>query len=170
MVAVAITTEQPEHVADIYRVNTLAFDGRTEEAELVDALRDSGELLLSLVALSGESVVGHIAFSRLIVDTAEGPVGGVALAPVGVLPEFQDEGIGSMLISAGIDSLAAAGEQVILVVGNPAYYSRFGFTTAIGKRYPGRQSGPHFMARVLGDPATAPIGPVRYPEAFELVN
>lgn len=170
MVDISILPERPEHIDAIYRVNTLAFDGRNEEAELVEALRASGELLLSLVALREGEVIGHVAFSRLIIDTADGEVGGVVLAPIGVLPALQDSGVGSMLIREGIARLAADDEQVILVVGNPAYYSRFGFSTAVGKRYPGRQSGPNFMALVLGDPATAPIGPVRYPEAFELVN
>jgi len=169
-VTVDIELEQPSQIEQIYRVNTLAFEGRTEEAELVDALRDDGDLLLSLVAVRDGEVVGHVAFSRLTVNTADGPVGGVALAPVGVHPDLQNEGIGSRLISTGIEMLGEREEQVILVVGNPTYYQRFGFSTAVGKRYPGRQSGPHFMALVLGDPAAAPIGPVLYPDAFDLVN
>ncbi len=167
---VEIGSETPSDIEAIHRINTIAFDGRTEEADLVDALRDSGDLLLSLVARIDGKVVGHVAFSRLIVDTADGPVGGVALAPVGVLPDYQDEGVGSHLIRTGLDMLADQAEQVVLVVGNPAYYNRFGFSTAVGKRYPSRHSGPHLMALVLGEPASAPIGPVRYPEAFGLVN
>lgn len=167
---VEIIPEQPEHVERIYRLNTIAFEGRTEEAELVDALRDSGELLLSLVATEGDEVIGHVAFSRLTIDTADGPVGGVALAPVVVDPGHQGLGVGSMLIRIGIGLLAEREEQVIVVVGNPSYYTRFGFSCAAGKRYPGRHAGPHFLALVLGDPATAPIGPAKYPDAFELVN
>jgi putative acetyltransferase len=169
-VTIQVSPEQPDQLERIYRVNTRAFDGRNEEAELVDALRSAGDLLLSLVATVNGEVVGHAAFSRLTVDAADGPVGGVALAPVAVDPDCQGEGVGSKLISAGIEMLRERGEQVILVVGNPAYYSRFGFSCAVGKRYPGRQSGPHFLALVLGDPATAPIGPATYPDAFELIN
>lgn len=165
-----VVPEQPEHIERIYRLNTRAFEGRTEEAELVDALRDSGDLILSLIATEDDEVVGHVAFSRLTVETADGPVGGVALAPVVVHPDHQGRGIGSLLIRTGIARLVEAGEQVVLVVGNPAYYSRFGFSCAAGKRYPGRHSGPHFLALVLGDPAIAPIGPAKYPDAFELVN
>ncbi len=165
-----IGPELPDESESIYRLNAAAFDGRTEEADLVDALRDSGDLLLSLVARRDNEVIGHIAFSRLTVETADGPVGGVSLAPVSVRPDCQDEGLGSLLIRTGLDMLAESNEQVVLVVGNPAYYSRFGFSTAAGKRYPSRHSGPHLMALVLGEPATAPIGPVRYPEAFGLVN
>lgn len=167
---IVVGPERPEQIDEIYRVNTLAFDGRTEEAELVDALRVDGELLVSLVATEGGEVVGHVAFSRLTVLTAAGPVGGVALAPVGVRPDHQGRGIGSGLIRAGLARLAEQQEQVVLVVGNPAYYSRFGFSSAAGKRYPSRHSGAHFMALFLCDPAAAPIGPVTYPDAFELVN
>ena len=123
---VSVRAETPQDIDAIYRLNTVAFDSRTEEADLVDALRAAGDLLISLVALRGEELVGHVAFSRLIVDTADGPVGGVALAPVSVHPECQSEGVGSVLIRAGLDELAARNEQVVLVVGNPTYYSRFG--------------------------------------------
>lgn len=167
---IEIGPELPDDTESIYRLNTAAFEGRTDEADLVDALRDSGELLLSLVARREGEVIGHIAFSRLTVDAAEGPVGGVSLAPVGVRPDCQDEGLGSVLIRTGLELLAERDEQVVLVVGNPAYYGRFGFSTAAGKRYPSRHSGPHLMALVIGEPTTAPIGPVRYPEAFGLVN
>ncbi|MDJ0952061.1 MAG: N-acetyltransferase [Acidimicrobiia bacterium] len=167
---VEIGLETPDDVELIHRTNTVAFDGRTEEADLVDELREAGDLLLSLVARRDGEVIGHVAFSRLLIDTASGPVGGVALAPVGVLPGCQDEGVGSDLIRKGLAMLADREEQVVLVVGNPAYYDRFGFSSAVGKRYPSRHSGPHLMALVLGDPTTAPIGPVRYPEAFGLVN
>lgn len=167
---VVIGPETPGDIEPIHRLNSVAFEGRTEEADLVDALRESGELLLSLVARDESRVVGHVAFSRLVVETADGPIGGVALAPLGVLPGFQDSGVGTDLVTSGLRMLAERAEQVVLVVGNPAYYSRFGFSCAAGKRYPSRHSGPHFMALVLGDPATAPIGPVRYPEAFGIVN
>jgi len=166
---VDIGPEQSDEIEAIHRIHTVAFDGRTEEADLVDALRDGGDLLLSLVARRGGEVIGHIAFSRLIVETAEGPVGGVALAPISVLPEEQRAGIGSRLVESGLQILADT-EQVVLVVGNPAYYQRFGFSTAVGKRYPSLHSGPHFLALVLGDPIEAPIGPVVYSDAFGLVN
>jgi putative acetyltransferase len=162
--------ETPDQIAEIHSLNTIAFDGRAEEADLVDALRESGELLLSLVSIRDGRLVGHVAFSRVIIDSVDGPVGGVALAPVGVHPDIQAEGVGTALIETGIEMLAAKNEQVVLVVGNPAYYSRFGFSSPVGKRYPSLYSGPHFMALVLGEPAAAPIGPARYPEAFELVN
>ncbi|MCP4963747.1 MAG: N-acetyltransferase [bacterium] len=163
-----VEPESPEDIDAIYQLNVAAFDGRTEEAELVDALRRDGDLLLSLVAHHDGVVVGHVAFSRVVIDAADGLVGGVALAPVGVDPRFQREGVGSVLIETGIALLSD--ESVLLVVGDPAYYTRFGFSVAAGERYPSFYSGPYFMALVVGDPAVGPIGPVTYAEAFELVN
>lgn len=163
-----VEPESPQDIDAIYSLNVVAFDGRTEEADLVDDLRRDGDLLLSLVARVDDEIVGHIAFSRVVVDSVDGLVGGVALAPVGVHPDWQQEGVGSALIETGIELLA--NELVILVVGNPSYYSRFGFSSAAGQRYPSFYSGSSFMALVLADPAVAPIGPVTYPDAFELVN
>jgi putative acetyltransferase len=163
-----VSLEATEDLAAIYELNVLAFDGRTEEADLVDGLRDAGDLLMSLVARIGQQLIGHIAFSRVLIDTTDGRVGGVALAPVGVHPQWQHKGVGSALIESGLERLAD--EAVVLVVGDPAYYTRFGFSAAAAGRYPSFYSGRYFMALVLGDPAKAPIGPVSYPEAFDLVN
>ena len=163
-----VEPETREDVDAIYRLNVGAFDGRTEEAELVDALRHDGDLLLSLVVRHEGEIVGHIAFSRVRIDCVTGVMGGVALAPVGVDPRYQSEGVGSVLVETGLEMLTD--ESVFLVVGDPAYYTRFGFSVAAGERYPSFYSGPYFMALVAGDPAVAPIGPVTYAEAFELVN
>jgi putative acetyltransferase len=166
-------TIEPEIVADreaIRNVVMAAFEGRTEEADLVDALRASGDLLLSLVARSRGEVVGHVAFSRIVVDDPHGLAGAVALAPIGVRPDMQAHGLGARLIERGLEELANAGETVVLVVGNPAYYRRFGFDPEPAKRFESEYSGPHFMARLLVDPSTAPAGPVTYPEAFDVVH
>jgi putative acetyltransferase len=163
-----VEPEAPQDVGAIYQLNVMAFDGRTEEAELVDALRRDGDLVLSLVARLEGEVVGHIAFSRVVVDAVDGIVGGVALAPVSVDPRYQSAGVGSVLIETGIEMLST--ESVFLVVGDPAYYTRFGFSVAVGERYPSFYSGPYFMALVSGDPTVAPIGPVTHAQAFELVN
>jgi putative acetyltransferase len=164
---------EPEAAGDedaIRRLTVSAFDGRTEEADLVEELRDSGDMLLSLVARRDAEIVGHVAFSRVVVDDSEGPAGAVSLAPVAVRPDLQGREIGSRLIEQGIDVLRAQGEQVVLVVGHPAYYARFGFSRAEGERYPNAYSGPHFMALHLTATGSVPRGPVTYPDAFELVN
>lgn len=166
---ILIEPEQPADVAAIRELTIGAFDGRTEEADLIDALRAGRDLILSLVARHNGDTIGHVAFSRVIVDDAAGPEGAVGLAPVGVRPDMQQRGIGARLIEAGLDLLQAAGESVVLVVGNPAYYTRFGFSVGEAEQYPCEYSGPYFMARLLGDTAV-PRGPVTYPDAFELVN
>ena len=166
---ILIETEQPDDIAVIRDLTIRAFDGRNEEADLIDGLREGRDLLLSLTARYRGEIVGHVAFSRVIVDDPAGPDGAVGLAPMSVLPDMQQRGIGARLIEAGLDQLAAAGESVVLVVGNPAYYTRFGFSVSAAEAYPCDYSGPHFMARLLGDLA-APRGPVTYPDAFELVN
>jgi putative acetyltransferase len=172
--SISIEVETHSDEDSIRRLNVLAFDGRTEEADLVDALRTAGDLVLSLVARDEGLVIGHVAFSRVTIEDATGPttnpVGGVALAPVAVQPGLQGRGIGRKLIEAGLQQLSQRGESVVLVVGNPAYYTRFGFSIEEAEAFPSAYSGPHFMALVWGDPAAIPTGPVIYPDAFELVN
>ena len=168
--SVVIRHEGGADLAAIRALNIAAFDGRDEEADLVDTLRSDGDLVLSLVAVDQREVVGHIAFSRVAIETAQGPEGGIALAPVGVLPERQGIGIGGRLIGTGLDELRQLGESVVVVVGNPRYYSRFGFSTELGEAYPCVYSGSSYMALHLGDAKRAPVGAVRYPDAFGLVS
>lgn len=167
---ISIELERPSDEDSIRRLNVDAFDGRTEEADLVDELRRAGDLVLSLVARHDGLVVGHVAFSRVTIEAATGPVGGVALAPVAVQPELQNGGIGQQLIRAGLVQLSEGGESVVLVVGNPAYYTRFGFSIEQAEAFPSGYSGPYYMALIWGDVTATPTGPVTYAEAFELVN
>lgn len=111
-----------------------AFDGPAE-ARLVEALRGAGDLALSLVAEAEGTVIGHIALSPL---AAEGPA--LALAPLAVHPAVQSRGIGTALVRA---ALAAFDDHTIVVLGDPAYYRRFGFVPAdLESPY----AGPHLMA------------------------
>lgn len=168
--AFTIRTEASDDREAIYDLNVSAFERRTEEADLVDALREDGDLLLSLVAVAGEEIVGHVAFSRVVIDTPDGPEGGVVLAPVGVAPDRQGQEVGTRLIESGLRQLAASGESVVVVVGSPAYYTRFGFSVELGTAYPNVYSGSYFMALVFPAAANPPAGPVSYPEAFALVS
>ncbi len=168
--SLSVRREVAADVAAIHELNVAAFDGRDEEADLVDALRDSGDLVLSLVAVEQTEVVGHIGFSRVTIETDRGPEGGIALAPVGVQPQRQGVGIGRRLIETGLDELRRLGESVVLVVGNPQYYSRFGFSTELAEDYPCAYSGGSFMALRLDRAAPVATGAVRYPDAFGLVS
>jgi putative acetyltransferase len=124
-----IRPEQPEDIAAIHRVNQLAF-GQEAEAELVDKLRTNKKAVLSLVAVSNDQVVGHILFSPVTIENENESFPALGLAPVAVLPEWQNRGIGSQLIRAGLDECRRAGHACVVVLGHPEYYPRFGFVTA----------------------------------------
>jgi len=112
----------------IGQVNVAAF-GRTLEADLVDLLRDRGKLLVSMVAQSDSAIVGHIAFSRVVVGS-HAAVLGVGLAPMAVLPPMQRQGIGSALVRGGLDRCRRLQYEFAVVLGHAAYYPRFGFVPA----------------------------------------
>lgn len=101
--------------------------GQNTEAGLVDALVDSGDTVLELVAEEEGQVVGHILFSRLHVQKDGRNHAAVALAPLAVEPSFHGSGIGGALIREGHLRLKDAGETLSLVLGEPAYYGRFGY-------------------------------------------
>src|SRR4051794_26170930 len=110
-----IRRETPADRAAVAQVNETAFGGPAE-AVLVDALRSAGVVLLSVVAERDGGVAGHILFSRMAIDTPGGPVDAVALAPVAVVPRYQRQGIGGMLIRYGLEEMRAAGERIVIVV------------------------------------------------------
>jgi putative acetyltransferase len=126
---VEIRYERPEDIAGIRRVNETAF-GETAEADLVDKLREAGVLTVSLVALQDGEIVGHIAFSPAKIESNETSVEAIGLGPMAVVPEEQNKGIGSELVSAGLDECVKKGCKIAVVLGHPNYYPRFGFAVA----------------------------------------
>jgi putative acetyltransferase len=152
----------------IRSVNEVAFGG-LEEADLVDKLRTEDDVLISLVAELDQRVVGHVLFSRMWIETTSGRVAAVALAPVAVLPEHQRQGIGRQLIGYGLDWLRDRGERIVIVLGHPAYYPRFGFSSEKARPLESPFSGDSFMAMELSSGALDGIrGRVIYPAAFAL--
>ncbi len=126
-------TVRPERPADreaIRGVNIEAF-GRNDEADLVDALRRSGRLSISLLAIENDRAVGHIAFSPVTIGDGSGSLTCLGLAPMAVVPAFQGRGTGSRLIASGLRQCRARGADLVFVLGYPGYYSRFGFTPAL---------------------------------------
>ncbi len=119
--------ESPPDFPAIHRVHSAAF-GSPAEADLVDALRAQNHALLGLVAEINETVAGHVLFSRMWIETPNGTLNAVALAPIAVLPEHQNKGVGSQLIRRGLRLLRERGEQIVLVLGHAHYYTRFGFS------------------------------------------
>jgi putative acetyltransferase len=109
-----------------------AFVGRENEARLVELLHAAGAGPVSLVAVDEASggVVGHVLFSPVEIDDSGSSVRVVGLAPVGVSPEYQGKGVGSRLIRAGLEACREAGYDAVVLLGEPGYYSRFGFERA----------------------------------------
>jgi len=127
--SVQIRDERPSDEDTIRRIHRDAFGGDVE-VRLVDLLRENNKALISLVAVIGGDVVGHILFSSVTIGGAALNGRAIGLAPVAVLPDFQRKGIGSKLIHEGLDRCKRVGYGVVVVLGDPAYYSRFGFRAA----------------------------------------
>jgi putative acetyltransferase len=125
---VEIREEREGDWEGIRRVHRSAFGGDVE-VRLVDLLRARGKAVVSLVAVNGIDVVGHILFSPVTIDRG-GDARSLGLAPVAVLPPFQRSGIGSKLIREGLTRCAGAGYDLVVIVGEPSYYARFGFQAA----------------------------------------
>jgi putative acetyltransferase len=166
---VRVRTEHIENVVElraIREVNETAFGG-SEEADLVEKLRSDGSVLHSLVAELGSTIVGHILFSRMWIKTTSELVPAVALAPVAVRPEHQRMGIGQKLVGHGLHMLRAEGERIVIVVGHPSYYPRFGFSTERARLLEAPFHREAFMALALVTGALEHVkGPVVYPSAF----
>ncbi len=124
--AVKLRAEREGEAAAIHALLQACFPTSTE-ADLVTALRASGRLALSWVAGADEGIVGHIGFSP--VRTTAGQKG-LGLAPLGVAPKQRRQGIGSQLVRAGLAAAQEAGCRWVVVLGDPGYYSRFGFQPA----------------------------------------
>ena len=123
---ITVRYEAPEDLPAIREVNQAAFE-RVEEADLVDRLRAVGAHVISLVAVVEGRIVGHILFSPVTIE-GDGPsVAALGLAPVAVLPEFQRKGVGSTLVWKGLEECLVRGYPVVVVMGHPGYYPRFGF-------------------------------------------
>jgi putative acetyltransferase len=162
------TTESIEERSVIHSINEAAFGG-TEEADLVDRLRAEGDALVSLVAELENQIVGHILFSRMWIETPSGLVLAVALAPVAVLPEHQRRTIGGQLIRYGLDMLRGRGEKIVIVVGYPDYYPRFGFSSEKANSLESPFPRDVFMVMELSPGALDGVsGKVVYPAAFGL--
>jgi putative acetyltransferase len=163
-----IRVEQPHDREKVRRVNEAAF-GRSDEADLIDRLRVEGAVLASLVAEMDRQIVGHILFSRMTVETAQGPVAAVSLAPMAVLPDHQGRQVGSQLVRRGLDELRDRGERIVIVLGHKEYYPRFGFSPEKARDLSSPFPPQAFMALELVDDALTGIrGSVRYPSAFGL--
>lgn len=164
---VAVRDETPEDIEAVRHVNRFAF-GRDDEAALVDALRDGGYFRASLIAEVEGRVVGHVLFSDLPILATTGPVPALALAPMAVLPDYQHLGVGSELVRRGLDVCRERGHGIVVVLGHPCFYPRFGFSTALASRLRSPFSGTEsYMALALVSGALDGVeGRIEYPPPF----
>jgi putative acetyltransferase len=147
-------------------VNRLAF-GQDAEARLVDALRHGGFARLSLVAEKDGQVVGHVLFSDLAITAEGGTVAALALAPMAVLPDLQRQGIGSALVRRALEVCRERGHRIVVILGHPHFYRRFGFSSALAARLEAPYSGEAFMALELVPGTLAGVtGKVEYAPPF----
>jgi putative acetyltransferase len=168
---IIIRRERPEDASAVRRVNEQAF-GQRAEADLVDALRQRDELLVSLVAIEDEQVVGHILFSPVTVQSDGASWGAMGLGPMAVLPEHQGKGIGSQLVEVGLEECRKTGHEVVVVLGHPEFYPRFGFAPSkpLGIRWEKDVPEEVFMVTELREGALAERGGVvKYLPEFDRV-
>ncbi|MHC5735689.1 GNAT family N-acetyltransferase [Nostoc sp.] len=155
----------------IAEVNTLAF-GQENEAKLVEKIRRSDRYIpeLSLVAEVENVVVGHILFSYIDLVNEE-TLQVLGLAPLAVHPQFQRQGIGSALIKAGLEIAEAKKEAIVIVLGHPKFYTRFGFQPAVvdGIESPFPVPEEFFMVKPLQSYQEIYKGKVVYPSTFDEV-
>ncbi len=168
-----IRPERPEDIVSIDGINRLAFGGE-EEAKLIKAIRGSNYFLpeLSLVAAETDRIVGHILFSPITVESSGKSVNALALAPMAVVPEYQNKGVGTALVKHGLAACKKLGYTIVIVVGHPEYYSRFGFTpaTEYDLEAPFEVPDDAFLALELLPGALKNVrGMVKYSPAFDSV-
>ncbi len=162
---IGIRPEKPGDEAAIAALTSAAFataphsDGT--EAAIIANLRRAGALLLSLVAVEGDRIIGHIAFSPVTIGGRD--AGWVGLGPVSAAPERQRAGIGSALIREGLARIQAAGHKGCVLLGDPEYYGRFGFACDPAISFPGAPAE-YFMTLCWEGPP--PKGEAAYHPAF----
>jgi len=164
-----IRNERAEDARQIAAVTRAAFEQAEHSSHtehfIVDALRKAGQLTVSLVAVDQDRVVGHVAVSP--VSISSGAEGWYGLGPLSVLPGWQARGIGSALTQAALAELQEQGAAGCVVLGDPAYYSRFGFIADTGLRLPGV---PQEYFQALSFCADCPVGIVQYHRSFSVVE
>jgi putative acetyltransferase len=163
---VKLRPEQPGDESAISAVTEAAFTGHPHsdgsEVGIVERLRGAGALTISLVAEDAGQIVGHAAFSPVTI--ADGTTGWFGLGPVSVQPGRQREGIGSALIRAGLEQLRQAGAAGCVVLGDPAYYGRFGYSHGRAAGFESEYQCDALQALAWGEaPET---GGLVYPSAF----
>ena len=169
-----VRPEKAEDIGAIRKLNKKAFKGN-DESKLIDAIRGSDGFIpgLSLAAEKDGKIVGHILFSPVKIKGPAGAAPALALAPMAVLPAFQNQGIGTELVKRGLEECRKLGHKIVVVVGHAGYYPRFGFVKAgeKGLQLPFEAPDEIFMALELVPGALDEVkGTVEYPPALHAVT
>ena len=161
-----------ETEADLDAISALNREvfGGDYEAVLIEKLRAAGLILASLVAVDGDEVKGHILFSRLPTMIDGRQVNAAALAPMAVSPASQRQGIGSKLVTEGLDRMKGKSVEAVIVLGHTGYYPRFGFSPALTKNFtsPFRGKSAFMGLELITGALAGGEGSINYPEAFGL--
>lgn len=170
---VSFAPEKNDDILPIREVVIAAFS-QTNEAKLVEAIRNSQNFIpeLSIVATEKENLLGHILFSPIIIEAQGQTFSALALAPLAVTPTRQRQGIGTELVQVGLSKCHELDHNLVVVLGHPSYYQRFGFQTAnqfgISALFPVPEQA--FMVLELKPGALRNVsGIVRYPAYFNEV-
>lgn len=162
---VSIEDESQRHEAQVYDLVSAAFE-QHDEANLIIGLREGDHVAASMIALEDGVIVGHILLSKLV-----NPEGFLALAPVAVIPAQQRQGIGSALIKRAIAKAQTDGWLGIFLLGDPAYYTRFGFRVEDAAKFETPYPKNYFMALELSPGALATASTtVVYPPPFSMLG
>jgi putative acetyltransferase len=157
--------ESPGDHEAIRRLHLTSFPG-PGEADLVDQLRKDRDLIISLVAIEGRLLAGHVMLSKMAA-----PFRALGLGPVAVLPDWRGKGIAAALIQEGIRRATYQGWTGIFVLGDPNYYRRFGFESNHADGFESPYAGPHFMALPLNsDELPLRFGHIDYAPAFSALG
>ncbi|MFX1394307.1 MAG: GNAT family N-acetyltransferase [Promethearchaeota archaeon] len=170
---VIIRSESLNDYNQISDVIYYAF-GQNDEVRLVEKLRSSPDYIveLSLVAILNGLIVGHILFSKILIKSEKSEIPALALAPLAVRPEYQNQGIGSRLVEKGLEECKRLNHKIVIVLGHPNFYPKFGFKPAydFGVIAPFEVPKEAFLILELKSGALVGIsGTVIFPPAFNEV-
>ena len=159
-----VRDETPDDLTIIHALVETAF-GRRDEALLVDRLRAAGDSVMSLIAVEDASIVGHAMFSRMAA-----PFPSLCLAPVAVRPDRRRRGIGTALIRRGLERASDGPWRAVFVLGDPAYYRRWGFDAGLAAGFDSPYAGPSLMVLPLGGGLPATRGSLAHAAAFSSLS
>ena len=166
-----IREEIPSDINKIWKLNSEVFD-TDAEANLVDELRSSGCLYLSLVAELENNIIGHILFTPVVLTNFENDLRIMGLAPMAVEKKYQNKGIGTGLVNVGLEHCRNQQVNAVVVLGHPDYYPKFGFVPSVEYGIHSEYEVPEEVFMVLeltSGSLKNRKGTIKYHEAFNSV-